>query len=163
MEKYLKSRFTSVSIAFSIIVLFTMTMLGFIFYKQAGVNGLWSFLFSIPLLVTAFLYGVNRGHNKLRKLTDSEFILKEDFIIQMKQNQVERVFGFSEIAVIDKRKFGTTILKGNMWTKVDYYRPKRSPYQLDDPKLIFVPSITTNYSELIEIVKQQRRLKRKGR
>jgi len=72
----------------------------------------------------------------------------------MNGNKVERTFSFSEIVVIDKRKFGTTIVKGNVWTKIDYYRPT-TPYQLDHPKLIFVPCITTNYPELIERLREQ--------
>jgi hypothetical protein len=160
MEKYLKTRFISVSITFSIAMLFIMTMLGFNFYKSIGIEGLWILLFSLPVLATAFLYGVKRWHDKLRELADNKFILTEDRIIRIKGNQIERAFFFSEIAVIDKKKFGTAILKGGIWTKIDYYRPKRSPHQLDDPKLIFVPIITTDYLELIEKLKEAKRLRR---
>jgi hypothetical protein len=157
MEPYLKSRFISVVITCSIVVTIVLAMLSYNFYKQSP-KGPWSLLFSVPLIIGAFLFGVRRWHNKLRRLSGTEFLLTSYGITQTRLNQVERDISFSEMAVVDKKKFGTTILKGNGWTKIDYYRPKR-PYQLDDPRLIFVPSITTNYAELIEKLKQQRHLR----
>ena len=135
-----------------------MSLLIFILYKQQVPEGLWGFLISIPLIVGAFLFGVKRWNNKLRTLAETEFVLTADALIQRNPNQVEKDFKFSEIAVAHKTKFGTTIIKGNWMTKINYYRPKKTPYQLDDPNLIFVPIITTNYAELIETIKQGRRL-----
>jgi hypothetical protein len=158
VDEYLKRRFISVTITFVTATAIILAMLAFIFYKQAP-KGLWSFLFSVPLIAGAFLLGVKRWHNKLRKLADTEFILTVDSIVQTTQNQIERHFKFSEIAVVNKMKFGTTIVKGNWLTVINYYRPKRTPYQPDDPTLIFIPSITTNYAELIQTIKQARRLR----
>jgi hypothetical protein len=157
MDEYLHSRFISVAITFSIIIVIILSVFTFILYKQEALAGLWSFLISVPIITAAFIFGVKRGDDKLRKLSDTEFILTNSGLIQKAPNQVEKDFDFSEIAVMDKRKFGTTIIKGNWLTRINYYRPKKSAYQLDDPKLIFIPSITTNYSELIATIEQARR------
>jgi hypothetical protein len=157
MDEYLKNRFISVSITVSILVVIVFSMLTFILIKRNAPDGLWSFLFSVPIIIGAFVFGVKRWNNKLRDLTDTEFILTTTSITQKTPNQAEKNFDFLEIAVLDKKKFGTTIIKGSYWAKIDYYRPKKTPYQLDDPKLIFIPSITTNYSELIDTLKQLKR------
>jgi hypothetical protein len=157
MDEYLKNRFISVSITASILVVIAFSMLTFILIKRNAPDGLWSFLFSVPIIISAFVFGLKRWNNKLRDLAETEFILTTTGLTQKTPHQAEKNFEFKEIAVLDKKKFGTTIIKGNWWTKIDYYRPKKSPYQLDDPKLIFIPSITTNYSELIETLKQTKR------
>ena len=158
MDKYLRDRFISVSITATILVVIVFSMLTFILIKQNAPDGLWSFLFSVPIIIGAFVFGVKRWNNKLRNLADTEFILTTTSLIQKTPNQAEKSFDFLEIAILDKKKFGTKIIKGNWLTKIDYYRPKKIPYQLDDPKLIFIPSITRNYSELIDTLKQARRL-----
>ncbi len=158
MDEYLKSRFISVSITASISVVIVLSMLTFISYKQNALDGLWSFLFSIPLIIGAFLFGVKRWHDKLRKLSDTQFILTNSSLVQKLPNHTDKEFDFLKIAVVDKKKFGTTIIKGSWLTRIDYYRPKKSVTQLDDPNLIFIPSITTNYSELIDTIKKARRL-----
>jgi hypothetical protein len=158
MDEYLKNRFISVSITASILVVSVFSMLTFILIKQNAPDGLWSFLFSVPIIIGVFVFGVKSWNNKLRDLADTEFILTTTSLIQKSPKQTEKNFDFVEIAVLDKKKFGTTIIKGNWWTKIDYYRPKKSSYQLDDPKRIFIPSITTNYSELIDTLKQAKRL-----
>ncbi len=157
MDKYLKDRFISVSINFSIIAVIVFSMLTFILYKQDALYGLWSFLFSIPLATGAFIYGVKWWNDKLRELSDTEFILTATSLTHKTPNQTEKNFDFLEIAVLDRKKLGTTIIKGNWLTKINYYIPKKIPYQLDDPKLIFIPSITTNYSELIDTLKKAKR------
>ena len=157
MDEYLKNRFISVSITAFIIVVIVFSNLTFIIIKLNAPDGLWSFLFSVPIIIVAFLFGVRRWNNKLRDLADTEFILTTTRLTQKTPNQAEKNIDFLEIAVLDKKKFGTTIIKGNWWTKIDYYRPKKIPYQLDDPKLIFIPSITTNYSELIDNLKETKR------
>jgi len=157
MDEYLKSRFISVSITFSIIAISVLSILIFIFYKQQALQGLWSFAISVPLMIFAFVFGVKRWHDKLRKLSDAEFILTKSSLIQKFPNHTDKEIDFLQIAVVDKKKFGTTIMKGNLITRIDYYRPKKSTSQLDDPNLIFIPSITTNYSELIDTIKQARK------
>jgi hypothetical protein len=154
IDKYLKKRSIYVSITSALIVLVVISNFTFILIKQNAPNGLWSFLFSIPVIIGAFVYGTIRWNNKLRGLAETEFILTTTSLTQKIPNQAEKIFSFPEIAVLDKKKFGTTIIKGNWWTKIDYYRPKNIAYQVDDPKVIFIPSITTNYSELISILKQ---------
>jgi hypothetical protein len=158
MDEYLRNRFIATTITFSIIAVVVLLMFSFILYKLQAPEGLWSFLISVPIITGAFLFGVKTWNNKLLKLSDTEFILTNNSLVQKAPNQAEKEFAFSEIAVVDKKKFGTTLIKGNWLTKIDYYRPKKVSYQLDDPKLIFIPSITTNYSELIDTLKQARRL-----
>src|ERR1043165_5973559 len=121
MDQYLKNRFISVSITFSIIALSVFSMSAFILYKQHAPDGMWSFLFSVPVLTGAFLFGVKRWNDKLRKLSETEFILTNKSLIQKAPGQVEKDFDFLEIVVMDKKKFGTTIIKGNWLTKIDYY------------------------------------------
>ncbi len=158
INEYLKSRFISVSITFSIIVVMILSMFTFILYKQHALDGRWSFLISVPIMIGAFVFGVKRRNNKLRSFADTEYILTTTNLTETAPNQVEKKFDFLEIAVLDKKKFGTTIIKGNWLTIIDYYRPKKGSYQLDDPKLIYIPSITTNYSELIDTLKKAKRL-----
>lgn len=156
MDGYLKNRFISVSITFSIIIGVLLSLFAFILFKQQALVGLWSFLIAMPIITIAFIFGVRQWNDKLRKLSGTEFILTSNSLVQKIPNEVEKGFNVSEIAVIDKKKFGTTIIKGNWLTRINYYRPKKSAYQLNDPNLIFIPSITTNYNELINSIKQAR-------
>lgn len=60
---------------------------------------------------------------------------------------------FDKIAVIDTSLKGTVIVKGNFWTKVDYYRPKIGGVSLDFEDRIFIPRIIDDYEELIKKIK----------
>jgi hypothetical protein len=156
MDEYLKKRFIFVTVRFAFIITAVLLLLAFNSYKQQGTAGLWVFLASAPLIAGAFFFGVRRWHDKLRKLADAEFSLTIDSITQSNSGKIERDFKFSEMAVVDKKKFGTTIVQGNWRARFDHYRPTR-PLQPDDLKLIFIPTITTNYSQLIDAIKQKRR------
>lgn len=158
MEEYLKKRFISKSITASIIFVIVYSMLTYISIKQDAPDGLWSFLFSVPIVIIAFVLSIKRWNNKFRELSDTEFILTTTNLTQKTSNKKEKNFDLIEIIVVDKKKFGTTIIKGNWWTKIDYYRPKKTPYELDDANLIFIPSITPNYAELIDTIKQAKRV-----
>ena len=157
MEEYLKKRFTSYLLTFAIVAVIVLSAFTFILYKQQALEGLWGLLISLPIMIGAFAFGVWTWNKKLRNLAGTEFILTDNSLVQRSPNQTEKDFNLNEIAVVDKKKFGTTIIKGDWLAKVDYYRPKKSSYHLDDPKLIFIPSITTNYVELIETIKRSRR------
>jgi hypothetical protein len=157
MDEYLKKRLISTAITFCIIVIIIVSMFAFILYKQQSLAALWSFTVSIPLMIWAFLVAVNRWNNDLRKLAGTEFILMDDCIAQSSEGKIDKSFKFTEIAVVNKRKFGTTLVKGNWLTKVNYYRPKRTTYRLGSEQVIYIPEITTNYSELVDIIKQRLR------
>jgi hypothetical protein len=156
MEEYFKKRSIFVTVRFIFTITAVVLLLGFNSYKLQGTEGLWVSLASVPLIAGAFFFGVRRWHDKLRKLADTEFVLTIDGITQSTSGKIERDFKFSEMAVVDKKKFGTTIIKGNWWTRFDHYRPT-IPLQPDDLKVIFIPTITTNYPELIDAIKQKRR------
>jgi hypothetical protein len=134
-------------------------MFAFILIKINAPVGFWSFAFSIPLMIGAFVLSNKLWNDRLKKIVNAEFRLTADSLVQEIENNQIKKFMFSEIAVVDKQKFGTTIVKGNRWTKIDYYRPKKfSPYQIDSENVIFIPSITTNYTELVETIVQRKRL-----
>lgn len=158
MDEYLKSRFKSASITFSIIATIVLSILTIILYKRHALKGLWSYLISIPVMIGAFVFSVKKWNNDLLNLTDTEYILTTNSLIQKTPNQIEKKINFLEIAVLNKKKFGTTIIKGNWLTKIDYYRPKKSAHHFDNPNHIFIPSITTNYLELIDIIEKAKRL-----
>jgi hypothetical protein len=158
IDGYLKRRLISVSVTAAIAVVISLSMLAFILYRQ-GSTGLWSLFISAPIIAGAFLYGVKLWNDKFRALANTEFVLTAESIIQVSPDHAVKKFKFSEIAVINKQKFGTVLVKGSLFTKVDYYRPKRiNPYQLGDPTTIFIPTITTNYSELIAAIRQCKQL-----
>jgi hypothetical protein len=159
IDGYLKKVFISRATTFVIVIAVVMTMFTFIIYKQDSEFPIWILILAVAIVVVAFLFGMKLWNDNLRKIANTEFILTNEGIIQSTQNNVERDFKFTEIAVIKKMKLGTTIVKGNLLTKIDFYRPKRvSPYQLGDPTTIFIPNITTNYSELIDNIRQAKRL-----
>ena len=161
IDEYLKRRFTSVSITASIIAVVVFSDLAYILYKQGATDALWIFFICIPVCAAAYFYGVKRWNDKLRTLADTEFELTSDSIVQSSETQVRKSFKFSEIAVVHKKKFGTLVVKGGWLTKIDYYRPKNTPYQLGEPGTIFIPTITTNYDHLIDAIKKARKLSRK--
>jgi len=158
MDEYVRSRLASTVTTFSVISIIVLSMFAFILCKQQAPEGFWALAIAVPILIGAFVIAIGKLKNQLRTLSGKEFLLANGRLVQKASNQIERQFDFSEIAVVDKKKFGTTIIKGNWLTKADYYRPKRSSIQLDDPRLIFIPNITTNYSELIDAINQARRL-----
>jgi|694.fasta_scaffold23665_3 hypothetical protein len=158
MSEYLKKRFIYVSIKATFLMVTAFSMLTFVLYKQNAIDGIWSYLFSAPIILIALVIGLIRWNTQLSKLTNTEYILTNDSLTQKAPFQSEKNFKFSTIVVIDEQKFGTNIVKGNWLSKINYYRPKKSPFQINDPQLIFIPSITSNYNELIELLKQAKYL-----
>lgn len=135
-------------------------MFSFVLYIQNAIDAVWSYLFSAPIILLAFVFGLKRWNTGLGKLANTEFILTHESLIQKTPDQTEKKFEFSKIVIIDEQKFGTNIVIGNWLTKLNYHRPKKTPYPLDDPQLIFIPTITSNYNELIELLNQAKNLNR---
>lgn len=144
---------------FSVIELVIVSMFAFILFKENALVGFWSFAFSIPLMFGAFLLSIKLWNHRLGKIVNAEFRFTSESFVQEIDNNPARQFSFSEIAVVHKQKFGTMVVKGNRWTKINYFRPKKfSPYDIDSANIIFIPSITTNYLELVETIVQKQRL-----
>jgi hypothetical protein len=156
MDAYLKKRSVSVLKACSFVVAFISIIITVYLYKINAIRGASSFLFSIPLVIYATILGVRKWNQKLRNYSNTEFLLTANGISQRALGKVERDFKFSDIAVINKMKFGTTIVRGNWTTWFHYYGPRSVPYRLGNPDVIFIPSITSNYSELITTIKRAR-------
>jgi hypothetical protein len=64
-----------------------------------------------------------------------------------------KTFKLNEIAAIDTTWKGTVLVKGDIWAKIEYYRPKKSGNSLDSNSIIFIPRVTDNYDLLVEKIK----------
>lgn len=68
--------------------------------------------------------------------------------MEIPEKKILKSFPYEDICVIDKKKFGTMIVKGNKWRKIDYYWPNiGSPVNNHDK--IFIPSVTSSYNDII--------------
>ena len=128
----------------------------FIIYKSASDAPLIPiFSVAISICFIAFFISVKLFNDKLRKFVGARYDIENGTVSQYTTDNIVRQFRFDEIAVVHKKSYGTIIVKGSGLTKMDYYRPKRSnPYSIDSVNVIFIPTITTNYSDLIARIKQ---------
>jgi hypothetical protein len=87
-----------------------------------------------------------------RKLSGGQYFIDHSSLkFESIDNEFSRDFKLDEIAVIHPTKLGTTIARGDNETKFDYSTPKRrGSFAVGKPDVIFIPTITTNYSELID-------------
>lgn len=97
-------------------------------------------------------YAISDFKKTLKKFEHATYKLTRDKL-EMTLNDEKRQIQFSEIATIDRQPFGTTVVKGKLLSKIDYYRPKNSGNRLDQKDVIFVPKSTNDYEELIEKIK----------
>jgi len=119
--------------------------------------------FSI-ILMSALYFAFVRMYAKQKLQIESLFIgkyeLDETSLKFLAPAPLARDFRFDEVAVIHKRPYGTIIIKGDSWTRMNYLRvtwgmyKSRNPYQFDSDNVIFIPNITSNYIEMIESIKQ---------
>ena len=157
LQLYLAKRFKRMMITSGIIIVLIVANFAYIMYKRDELDAMWTFCVSVPWMYGALWLGITLWNKKLSKLAGTEFILAENSLVQKTVNGATKQFNYSEIAVISKTTMGTDIVKGNWLTKVDYYRPKKSSYKADDPNLIFIPTVTTHYKELIQQLKQKKK------
>jgi hypothetical protein len=110
---------------------------------------------AIMMCAIALFFSIRLLGNKLRTFAGASYVIERDLLSQQTPGNKAKHFKFNEIAVIHEKSYGTLIVKGGKLTKLNYYRPKRNnPYPVDSANVIFVPTITTNYSGLIERIKQ---------
>lgn len=113
------------------------------------------------ILFGALWLGQKNWTNTLLKFQDAKFEISQTEITLLSSSLTSRSIPFDQIAVIDKTFKGTVLVKGNSWTKINYYQPKKIGIPLESIDRIFIPSVTQNYEELIEKVKRQAKKNRK--
>lgn len=113
-------------------------------------------LFIVGTVLLGALWWAHKSWVKtLRKFQDATFEISLTEISMSSPSPGTRSISFDQIAVIDKTPKGTVLVRGNSWTKLDYYRPKRSGTPLDSPDRIFIPRVTDDYEKLLERIKPQ--------
>lgn len=105
------------------------------------------------LFFSALLYGLKLGEKTFEKFKNATYTITKDELILSSTKLGSRSIAFNQIAVIHKHYIGTTIVKGGLLTKLNYYRPKTPATSIDFEDRIFIPSMTTNYEELIGKIK----------
>ncbi len=142
-------------IVFVILTLIIMTMQAFIAYNLHNSFPFWLVIIIAVIISLAIYLGVRLANDKLKKLSNGKYFIDNR---SLKFEDVEgliREFDFAEIAIIHRKYSGTLIVKGNGLTRLNYFFPKRNnPYQAGEPNVILIPTITSNYAELINKITQ---------
>jgi hypothetical protein len=108
------------------------------------------FYLVVALISVAFYYSLRFTNNKLKQLAGGHYFIDNSVLKFESLTGLTRAFKLEEIVVIHKKYAGAMVVKGNSWTKLNYIRPKRgNSYQLGGSNTIFIPTITTNYTDLI--------------
>jgi len=136
------------------LVIIAVSFQGYISFKKNDGTPVWLFILITIIISAALFFGISLFNKKLRRLSNGQFIVETDSIKFQTNDDLARDFKLEEIAVITKKYSGTYLIKGNGLTKINYIRPKRSAYQLGDQNVIFIPTITSNYDDLIERIKE---------
>jgi hypothetical protein len=155
MHDYLKSLDKRRTTVFVIVTLVVLSMQTFIAYNIDKDFPFWVIIIATVVISVAFYFGLRLANDKLKQLSNGQYYIDNSLLKFEGSDSLKREFRLDEIAVIHKKYSGTLILKGNGWTKFNYIRPKRTnSYQLGGLDIIFVPTITTNYIDLVDAIKQ---------
>ncbi len=138
-----------------------LTVMSFIFplfilsyYGDIGPLILFIFFVTGVIIAGSFYFGLNYKNEKDKLFFNVEFFIDESTIKCQPVEKPSLEFKLTDLAVIDVKKARTILVKGSNWTKINYRLPKKhSPYQIGFPGVMYIPDITSNYQELIDLIK----------
>lgn len=105
------------------------------------------------IMLGAFLWGQKIWTKTLLKFKTATYELDNTEVQLKGEGFGIRSIQLDRLAVMDTTWKGTTLVEGNIWTKLDYYRPKKGSNSLDQKGRIFIPRVTLNYDVLLEKIK----------
>ncbi len=154
MEDYIKSLDKRRAIVFIIMILVAFLLQGFIAYNLDNDFPFWVIIIAAVVIAVAFYFSLRLANDQLKQLSGGSFYLDKSILKFIAADNLIRQFNLDEIAVIHKKYSGTMVVKGNGWTKFNYIRPKKSAYQVMQHNVIFIPTITSNYVDLVDKIEQ---------
>lgn len=155
MDDYIKSIDKRRTTAFIIVTLVVLILQSFIAYNLDRDFPLWVLIIVTVIISAAFYIGLRLANDKLKQLSNGEYFIDNSLLKFEGAGSLTRVFKLEEVVVIHKKYSGTLVVKGNGWTKFNYIRPKRTnSYQVGGLDIIFIPTITSNYTDLVDTIKQ---------
>ena len=153
MDDYIKALNKRRSFIFiSILLIISTTLL--IVYNVTIIQFIFLFITIQVIGSLALYFGLQLGNSKFRQFSNGQYFVDNSTLKFVTPDDQIKQFQLDKIAVVHKTHSGTVLVKGDKWTKLNYIRPKRSGYQIDDPNVIFIPTITSNYTSLISVIKQ---------
>lgn len=154
MDDYIKSFDKRRTTVFVIVTVAILSVQSFIAYNLDNDFPFWLIVVVTVAISLAFYIGLRLANDRFKQLSNGQFFIDNSSLRFEGVDSLTRNFKLDEIAVIHTKYSGTMILKGNGWTKFNYIRPKRAAYQPGDQDVIFIPTITSNYNELVNAIKQ---------
>ncbi len=155
MDDYINSLDKRRTIVFVIATLVVLSIQAFIAYNIDSDFPFWVLIVATAVIAVAFYFSLRLSNDTLRQLADGQFYIDNSVLKFVATDSLTRQFNLDQIAVIHKKYSGTIVVKGNGWTKFNYIRPKRTNfYQVGGLDVIFIPTITSNYSDLLDTVMQ---------
>jgi hypothetical protein len=155
MDDYIKSLDKRRTIVFGIVTLIVISIQTFIGYSIDNDFPFWVLIIATIIISVAFYFGLKLANDKLKQLSSGQYFIDNTLLRFVGADSLTREFKLDEIAVVHRKYSGTLIVKGNGWTKFNYIRPKRTnSYQLGGLDIIFIPTITSNYPDLVDTVKR---------
>jgi magnesium-transporting ATPase (P-type) len=140
---------------FCVIFLLVSFFQYFIIFNGHNNLPLWVIALISIVLISAFIFSIKFRNKSIRKFAGAQYSIINNAIVQTTADGKTRIISFEEIAVVDKRFFGLVVIKGGGWTKINYLKPSRqAKYNLESDTTIFIPSITSNFTTLVTLVKQ---------
>ena len=158
MDNYIKSLDKRRTTFFVIVTLVVVSMQTFIAYNLDSDFPFWVIIIVTVIISVAFYVGLRLANEKLKQLSSGQYLIDNSLLKFEGNESLTREFKLDEIAIIHKKFSGTLVIKGSGWTKFNYIRPKRTnSYQVGGLDIIFIPTITSNYLDLVDTIKQTAR------
>lgn len=155
IDNYIKSLDKRRTSVFVVVTLVVLSMQTFIAYNLDSDFPFWVLIIATVVIAVAFYFSLRHANDTLRQFADGQFYIDNSVLKFITTNSLTRQFNLDEIAVIHKKYSGTIVVKGNGWTKFNYIRPKRTnSYQAGGLDVIFIPTITSNYTDLVDTIRQ---------
>ncbi len=154
MGPYLKRLNTQRAILYSILFIIVMAWQIAIIYILEIEVPVYVLLISTIIIFGALYFRVLRENDRYIEFGETKYYIEEGKLIQ-RSDYYDRHCNFDEIAIIHKKYAGTWVLIGDVYTKIDYFIPSKwAGTKFYSSNVIFIPTITTNYAELLEKLKQ---------
>lgn len=155
MPPFIKMVTIRSSIVFTIVILLLFSIIIIPMQNMEPDLPFWTFFIIGLVTVLAFCLGIYLSNKNLYQLAEGKFSIENNILKFHFANEHVTEINLNQIAVINKYYHGTMIVKGNNWTIFFYLWPKRSSrFGVGGPDIIFIPSITSNYMELVLEIKK---------
>jgi hypothetical protein len=111
------------------------------------------YLIMIPISCAAFFLGITSMASDMRRFAGSRYFLDLSSGTIRSEGVEPRSFAFGNIIKMDRNRYGTVLVKGKRLFGLRFPNRRRRYYHFRNSDILFIPSVTSNYEELISRIK----------